>query len=481
MKIFILNPLLFTDELHKIARKRQPLSLAYIASLLRKEHKIKLLDANALELNLEQTLNEIKKFEPDILILTSTPVDRWEVPSHEHIKLLIDNIVQTVNQIDIPYIILTGAHGTVMPEYILEKTKVDFVVRGEPEIVTLNLIKSLANHNDISKVKGISYSTRSFVPTQSQKTYRNSGQAEKNQIINNPKAERIKNLDDLPIPAYDLLPMEKYSYTFPDIPKPFSIMITSRGCPFNCSYCLKVMMPEIYITRSPQNVVEEIKYLVNKFSVQGIYFQDWEFLINQKRVIEICDLILQNPEYSGLEFKWGCNARAPDINNEIVNKMKKAGCVRINIGFETGSQKILDLAQKNVKLEDFKKAINILKKYNINCGIYSILNLPGETKKTIAETEKFLADNKIQTMCAPNLPIAYIGTLLYNMLCEQENKKIIWKNLEKYAGKINVAQPPWLARVYRWHYKYKYTLGNYYFLKSEFYKKFIKLIKSRLK
>ena len=499
MKIFILNPLLFTGKLSKIARKRQPLELAYIASLLRHDHKVRLLDANALNLDLENTIAEIKNFNPDILILTSTPVDRWEVPSHEHIKLLIKNIIQTINSVEIPYIILTGAHGTLMPEYILQKTKTNvscpqpntlssvipakagiqetqlltktnfldprlrgddkrqiqksfniiFIVRGEPELIVKNLVNEIDSTKNYKNVLGISY-------------------LENNQVINNPNAERIKNLDEFPLPAYDLLPMEKYAYTFSDIPKPFSIMLTSRGCPFNCTYCLKAMMPGMYVDRSPESVIKEMQYLVNKFSVQGIYFQDWEFLIDKNRVEKICDLILAAPELQDL--KWGCNARAADIDENIVIKMKSAGCVRINIGFESGSQKVLDLANKKIKISEIENAIKICQAQGIIIGIYSILNLPGETKETIAETEKFLVDNIIKTMCAPNLPIPYLGTELYQILKKQEGREVAWQDLEKFTGRVAVHQPPWLAKIYRWHYKYKYTLGNYYFLNPKFYR-----------
>ncbi|HPA25371.1 MAG TPA: radical SAM protein [bacterium] len=459
MKIFILNPLLFTDELHGIARKRQPLELAYMASLFRGEHEVKLLDANALNLDLGQTVAEIKNFQPDILILTSTPLDRWEVPSHSHIKLLINNLIKTINVLDIPYVILTGAHGTIMPEKMLKETKVNFVVRGEPEMVVKDLVEKISvGEKDYSEIKGISY-------------------LQNGEIKNNADAKRIKNLDELPMPAYDLLPMEKYRYTFNDIPEPFSLMLTSRGCPFNCTYCLKVMMPDFYITRSPENVAEEIKYLTKKFGVKGIYFQDWEFLIDKKRIATICDLILKE----NLEIKWGCNARAPDVDEEIVKKMKDAGCVRINLGFETGSQKVLDLAQKKVKVEEMKRAFEILKKYEINVGIYSILNLPGETRQTIAETENFLAENDLKTMCAPNLPIPYLGTPLYEMLKKQEGKEVAWEDLDKYAGRVGVVQSPFLAKIYRWHYKYKYSLGRWYFLKPEFYGHFLKFIKNILK
>ena len=313
MKIFILNPFLFTGKLGKLSRKRQPLALAYIASLLRDKHEIKLLDANALNLSLEETIEEIKSFKPEILVLTSTPIDRWEVPSHSHIKFLIGNIIKTIDSINIPHTILLGSHGTVMPEWILRRSKVDFVVRSEPELTTVSLIESLQKGEATPITKGVSY-------------------LQNKKVINNSDAQRIQNLDELPFPAYDLLPMEKYRYTFADIPTPFSLMMSSRGCPFNCTYCLKVMMPNFYITRSSKNVVDEMKYLSEKFGVKGIYFQDWEFLINKKRVEEICELILQN----NLDIKWGCNARAGDVNEEVVKKMKEAGCVRINIGFETG-------------------------------------------------------------------------------------------------------------------------------------------------
>ncbi len=457
MKIFILNPFLFTGKLSRLSRKRQPLSLAYIASLLRNDYEIKLLDANALNLGLEKTISEIKKFNPEILILTSTPIDRWEVPSHAHIKFLIEGLVKIINSLQISYIILTGSHGSVMPGWLLKKARINFIVRNEPELTVVNLVKSIVNKKDFSQIKGISF-------------------LRDDKIVNTPDAERNKDLDNLPFPAYDLLPMKKYGYTYPDIPKPFSLIMSSRGCPFNCIYCLKTMMKDLYIVRNPENVVDEIKYLADNFNIKGIYFQDWEFTINRDRVYQICDLIIGNK----LDIKWGCNVRASDIDEEIIKKMKKAGCVRINIGFETGSQKLLDIAKKNIKIEDMQKAIDICKEYNINIGIYSILNLPGETRETIKETEKFLAKNKLKTMSTPNLPLPYFETEMYEMLKKQEGKDFDWENLEKYAGRIEVAQPPWLARIYRWHYKHRYNSGNLYFLRLGFYLKILRFIKSRL-
>ncbi|MEK7072216.1 MAG: radical SAM protein [Patescibacteria group bacterium] len=457
MKIFILNPCLFTGKLNRLARKRQPLDLAYIASLLRTKHEIKLVDANALNLTLEDTIREIKDFNPDIFILTSTPIDRWEVPSHSHIKLLISNLVEIINSIDIPHTIIAGSHGTVMPDWILQNSNINFVVRGEPELIIDELVTALANGSDTSAIAGISY-------------------WKDNKVVNNPDAMRNAHLDDLPYPSYDLLPMDKYRYTFPDIPKPFALMMSSRGCPFNCIYCLKEMMKGRYITRTPENVVKEMKYLAENFNIKGIYFQDWEFLIDKNRVIEICDLIKEN----NLDIKWGGNARASDVTEDIALKMKEAGCVRINIGFETGSQKVLDMAKKQIKLSEVRNAINVCKKLGINIGLYSILNLPGETRETIKETEKFLAENGLKVMCAASLPVPYFKTKLYEMLKDQEGKDFDWDNLEKFAGRVGVAQPPWLAKIYRFHYKYTYVIGAYYFLTPRFYLQFIKLVKAKI-
>lgn len=454
MKIFILNPFLFTGKLNKLSRKRQPLAEAYIASMLRQEHEIKLLDANVLHLGLEDTIEEIKKFNPDILILTSTPVDRWEVPSHAHIKLLVSNMIRTIEETKVPVTILTGSHGSVRPDWILERSNVNYIVRKEPEMVVVELVKTIANKGDISQVKGISYK-------------------KDGQIINNPDANRITDLDAMPFPAYDLLPMELYHYTTPDIPHPFTIMMTSRGCPHNCTYCLKVMMEKAYLTRSPENVLEEIKYLVKNFGIKGIYFQDWEFVIIRARVEKICDLLIKE----NLGVKWGCNARVSDIDEAIVSKMKEAGCVRVNVGFESGSQTVLDKAKKRIKMSQTQNAIDVLRKFDINIGLYAILNLPGETRETIRETEQFLAKNNIKTHSAPNLPIPYFGTEMYEMLKEQEGKDFDWENLEKFAGRVGVKQSPWLAKIYRWHYKYKYTMGNFYFLKPRLYRRILNIFR----
>lgn len=402
-------------------RPRQPLDLAYIASLLlSNDYEIKFLDANVLMYDADKTITEIRNYNPDVLILTSTPIDRWECPNSH-----IDSVFEIINRANIHPTILTGSHGSLTSEWIFEKSNVDYVIRKEPEITVLNLIQGLHENKDIKIIKGVSHKIG-------------------DKVINNEDAPRIENLDVLPFPAYELLPMNKYKYSSPDLPQPFSIMLTSRGCPFNCAFCLKVMSKDGYVVRSSENVVLEIEHLIKNFNIKSIFFQDWEFTIIKQRVEEICDLILKK----NLKFLWGCNARANDLTDELVKKMNKAGCVRINIGFESGSQKILNNINKNIKIEDLENAIKICRGNNINLGMYAMINLPGENLKTIKETTKFLKRNRIKTM-TPNFPIPYFGTELFKKLEEKNpNRNFDWENIENYAGKVDTKINRKLARFY---------------------------------
>jgi len=454
MKIFILNPPIYSKKKSIFnVRPRQPLSLAYIAALLlNKGYEVKLIDANILGYKIDQAIEKIKEQKPDILILTSTPINRWECPNSH-----IDSVFEIINKAKINPTILTGSHGSLTPEWIFKKCSTDYIIRGEPEMTVFNLVEAIIKQKDIKKIKGISY-------------------RKDNKIIHNEDASRIDNLDNLPFPAYELLPMDKYRYGFADLPQPFSIMLTSRGCPFNCIFCLKVMSRDKYIVRSPENVLEEIEYLIKNFNIKSIFFQDWEFTIDKERVEKICNLIIKK----GLNFLWGCNARANDLSDELVKKMKKAGCLRINIGFESGSQEILDKANKNIKLKDLEKAVKICRNNNINIGMYAMLNLPGENRKTIEETINFFSKNNIESM-TPNLAIPYFGTPLFEMLSKnKKNIEFTWDNIEKYAGKIDVSFSPRKAMFLYKYFKLQSRFGRYFWFSSKFYKYILQTFKTRL-
>ncbi len=442
MKIFLLNPNFNLEKKSVMnVRFRQPLDLAYVTSILRNDGGVvRLLDANVLDLSNKDVLRNIDDYRPEILIVSTSPVDRWECP-HTH----LENIFDLIDKAPAKYKIIVGSHGTTQPEWVLKQRSVDFVVRGEPEMIIRELVTALGESKDLYQIKGISWRTGGS-------------------IIHNLPAERIIDLDSLPMPAYDLLPMEKYSSS--DFEKPFSIMLTSRGCPYNCTFCLKAMMPGKFVARSPENVLNEIKLLINKFKVKSIYFQDWEFLIDLKRVENICQLIIDN----NFKFKWGCNARASDIANNpaLIRLMQEAGCIKINMGLESGSDEILSNIKKQLTKNDLSDAIKVLRENDIEPGFYMLLNCPGENSETLKETANFIVDEKIRVKSV-NPVVPYPGTALYDEL-KQKDGEVAWDKVEIYAGQVRTIFSPnrakWLLRHYKWQRKF----GKYYWLKIGFWK-----------
>lgn len=443
MKIFILNPN-FNEEKKSIinVRARQPLSLAIIASILRSDgHQIKLLDASALNLSFFLELKAVEEFQPDVLILTSTPIDRWECPNSR-----IDNIFRLINSADVKIKILTGTHGTTMPEWVFDNCHVDYIVRGEPELAIKNLIIALSQEQPVENIPGISW--------------RRNGQVFSNQ------SQRIIDLDALPVPAYDLLPMEKYSMG--DLPKPFSIVLTSRGCPFNCTFCLRAMAPGGYIQRSVNKVIDELKYLVKNFGVKSIFFQDWEFFIDGNRVREICQEILEKK----LNFGWVANARATDIIREkdLMPLTKKAGCLQINLGFESASDQVLKKINKQITAQELQQAVDILKANNLAGGYYMLINAPGENRATIRETVDFIVKNNLDVK--PFLsPIPYPGTVLFEKLKNKfPGRRLTWHNIERYAGSLDTQLSPFWSLWYLRNYKNRLKYGRFYFFSWSFWR-----------
>ncbi len=230
-----------------------------------------------------------------------------------------------------------------------------------------------------------------------------------------------------------------------------------------------------YVSRSPKNVIHEIEYLIKNFSIQSIYFQDLEFLIQPERVNKICQLILDKK----LKFNWGCNVRANDIirDSNLIKKMKQAGCQQINLGLESASNQILANINKKITQEDLQKAVDILKKYEIQINYYVLLGCPGETKETIKETVDFIAKNNLSFKNF-NRIVPYPGTQLFKELKKQHPyKKFKWENIEHYAGRVGTKLTPRKALFFLRHYKYQYQSGRFYYLKPLFW---LNLIKNKL-
>ena len=409
------------------SRKNQPLDLALIgAILLQKNIQVKIIDANLLRLGHARVGRMIRKFRPELTIINTAAIDRWEcpLPTLKEAAALSNEIKQVLPA---TLVAAVGPHGTITPNQVLDRCPgIDILVRGEPEITVGEIA---ANFEQITsakkKILGISYVLNK-------------------KIVHNPDRPYQENLDRLPIPAYQLLPMEKYGPmsdhfdggTFSGSTRPFSIMLVSRGCPGRCVFCFKEMYQgkRQWRSRSPEKVIEEIKLLNGQYGVKAIYFQDLNFCTDREWVAAICRGIIRQ----GLKFSWGCEARFDQIDQETAGLMGKAGCSFINFGLESGSETVLFRVGKNIKIPQIERAIADCRRAGIAVGCFKLLGLPGETKYTFRETLQFMLRNRIDIPYPFPIvkPLPYPGTELHQQGEKQFKVSIDWDNAPEYAGRI---------------------------------------------
>jgi len=283
-------------------------------------------------------------------------------------------------------IIAGGVHPTLVPEDPLEKKCFDYVVRGEGEDTILELIKAIENKQEVSGILGISY--------------RKGGK-----IIHNENRPYIKNLNELPLPAYHLVyNAKKYGHIFNGI-------ITSRGCPFACTYCAsKVMWTRAVRFRTPENVIEEIKDRHTRLGVASFSFHDDTLTLNRDYITKLCELM------RGLDFKieWHCDTRGDTLDFKILKLMKKAGCYHIYLGLESGSPKILKLIKKNIDTKKVKKAVRMAQMAGITTTVYFMVGFPEETEEDILLSIKAMkwigSDSVIWSILTP-----YPGTEIWEI------------------------------------------------------------------
>ena len=221
-----------------------------------------------------------------------------------------------------------------------------------------------ADPPDFSAVKGL--------------LYRDNGK-----IINNGRAAPIKNLDALPFPARDLFPLFKYR-THPPyrLHNAYATLITSRGCPYQCTYCTKSVSGQNFRSQSAERVVKEIEFLIKEYKIKQIHFYDDDFTINMQRVEDICDRLIEK----NIKILWSCVTRVDLVNERLLAKMRQAGCWLIAYGVESGNQHILDNVKKGYTLKKIKHAFRLTKKAGIRVLGYFMAGLPGETYATLDET-----------------------------------------------------------------------------------------------
>jgi radical SAM superfamily enzyme YgiQ (UPF0313 family) len=353
MKIFLIQPK-FENDYYDI--RLPALGLAYVAGALRAAGypQVRILDATLSDKPFDDIQKTIREFSPDVVGLSvTTPMLGPSLRVAKMIRELDRNIK----------IVFGGVHPTLFPADVVREDVVDIVVFGEGEETVVELMKALEDGQGPEGIRGVAYKKKDLV------------------VVNDPRP-RIENLDTIPFPAYDLLPIEKYSG--PQISKtPFTSMITSRGCPYRCIFCdAHLVFGRKYKSHSAERTFREIQHLIKTFGVKEIMFKDSEFTFDLKRVGELCDRILEEK----LKVTWSCNGRIGRIDLPLLKKMHAAGCRLIHFGVESGDQKILDTLKKQIAIPDILDTFAQCRKAGIKTVANFMIGNPGESRESIEKT-----------------------------------------------------------------------------------------------
>lgn len=382
------------------------LGLLSLGAILRKEgHRICIVDASAQGIDYEQTVQEAKKFQPDIIALTAvTPAIIKTAKLASMMKGIYPNVP----------IVIGGPHFTAVPEQTLNDYQVfDYGVVGEGELSLIDLIEVLPTGKTLSDVPGT--------------VYRENGK-----IVFSPPRPPINDLDVLPFPAWDLLhgfPALYHPALFKYKKLPATHIISARGCPNKCIFCDTSVFDHRIRFHSSEYILNMISYLVANFGIKEIIFEDDQFLVNKKRVIKICEGILK----AKWSIAWCCSARVNCTNDlAILKLMKQSGCWQINYGIESGNQKILDFAKKEITINQIEKAVLLTHKAGILSKGYFIFGLPYETEKTMQNTICMAKRIHLNDMSVFTLT-PFPGSKMYN-LAEQ------YGTIEKDFEKMNLIE-----------------------------------------
>jgi len=362
-----------------------PINLAYLAAVLEGNgHEVTVIDCAALEIDHEKLRAKLASLQPNVVGISSmTP----EIPSAFLSARVAKEVCPNAT------VVLGGLHATFMDEQILnEEAAVDIVVRGEGEQTLLELAQNLSDSKSLRTVDGITFRSNK-------------------QTVRTPNRSCIQNLDELPKPAYRHFPLERYRL----FGRAILPVLTSRGCPFQCSFCVTPgMFRNTFRMRSPKNVVDELEWLRDVHGAEAFSFYDDMLTFDKKRIYEICEGIKSRK----IGLPWDCQSRVDTVSREMVAKMREAGCQEIFFGVETGSQQILATMNKKTSIEQNEKAIKWAKEAGIFVAISVVIGYPGETRYTIKQTLDFIRrvkpDDAFLCVAAP-YPGTELRTLIENM------------------------------------------------------------------
>jgi len=334
-----------------------PLGLLYLAGYLKNytSHQVEVLDTQVEEMSYGAIDSRIREKKPDVVGITAMTFTLIDVLKTAKVAKSISKDIKVV---------LGGPHVYIYPEETISLEGLDFLVLGEGEVTFAELVDNIDDIERLKKIKGL--------------VFKSNGQ-----IYHTGLRELMTNLDTLPYPARELVPYKKYSSLIAKR-QPITTMITSRGCPYNCSFCARPHLGKRFRARTAKNVVQEMQECI-KLGINEFLIYDDTFSIDRQRVLDICDEIITKK----LDIGWDIRIRIDTVDEEMLKKLKQANCERIHYGVEAGTEKILKVLKKGIHLDQVKEVFQLTKKVGISTLAYFMIGSPTETKEDILQTIEF--------------------------------------------------------------------------------------------
>jgi len=379
--------------------------LPYASALLSEAgYEFKAVDLQRLKLHdHDKVLSVVEKENPNIIFsVISLPSMMNDLKILGKIKQSLQNVI----------VVGVGTVCRIIPHEVLLKKVVDVALRSDfPHVSNMiEVVKAFQKSQNLKKVNGISY-------------------MKNGEIFNTPDATET-DINDLPQPCYDRIPLDGYE-KFTDISGesfPYVSILDSKGCPYNCIYCpYPLGYGNKWAFRSPAKIVDEIEQLYNLRGVRGFAFRGQAFAYNKKQAMKICDEIIRRK----LDVAWICESRVNEISNELITKMRKAGCRRIHYGVETGDPETLKIAKPGVSLKTTERAFEITRRNSILTQAHMILGWPEDNDKTLANTHRFILKLNPDVLNI-NFLTPYPGTKMYQVA--KQNGLILTNDWSNYTS-----------------------------------------------
>lgn len=377
---------------HRVGRRSREnmiwpqVSLAQLAALLQPRYSLAVIDAIAERMSWPTFEERLRAYQPRYYVTQVT------APTLQN-DMYGCFVARSLGARTIAF----GTHVTPMTRGTLEPyPALDFILRGEPELTLVELIDALEGRptQDVTLVRLLSTTDPDWrplatddaaLPPLNERLAAIKGLAWRrgDQIVVNPDRPFIPNLDDLPLPLHHLLPLDRYR--IPMLKGPYTFIVTSRGCPAGCQFCIKHLNYQHTVrVRSPENIMQEL-WALHRLGIHNIHMYADLFTVSREQVMGLCRLIVKE----GLKIRWTCNSRVDYVDEEMLRLMGQAGCWLISWGIESGNPEILKRVHKGYRFEQAEQALRMAKRAGIKNWGYFIIGLPGETEETIRQTIEY--------------------------------------------------------------------------------------------